>query len=448
MGDYKQLNKELIDANRELKQTIATYQNELVLLRAEIMEQQRLRVEQQQEWRERVISMLSHNFVTTLHDIDANVNIAEILGYCNLPSIAVGVSGKSDSSGQSRSSQLVREFRRSSIICRQNNVRMSPTRRPQDDNAIAEQTEYSKLDETSGSDMDLDNSVDGVGNIIDVENDENEENEELHCIREANEEEEEEEEGEDDDDDDRNTATLVEKHKRKPIRDLTNIVSNEIGEKGHFVTKRGKQRDLRNDKEDSIQAVRDVGHDYRQSIYHPCDIEVENDLVNTIRNTLYFSHNDYDESVTNIAELNKLNSEDKDQIKKRVVVRVQRLHEPPQPVQHFQTTKQTTTPKKYENANDSKRIDDLSLGITQFSMGNFLEASCSTPCHNEKPTSADGMTENKTNATTLSTTASQTQEINQSMRPQRRCAPKNLVEPNLISKQRSEFGKRRGKKLK
>lgn len=84
MGDYKQRNKELIDENRELKQIIATYQKELVLTRAELMEQHRIRVEREREYRDRVLALLAQNFMASVHDINANVNIPELLGTTHL----------------------------------------------------------------------------------------------------------------------------------------------------------------------------------------------------------------------------------------------------------------------------------------------------------------------------------------------------------------------------
>ncbi|XP_036338236.1 uncharacterized protein LOC118748050 [Rhagoletis pomonella] len=56
----KLLNKELINANRTLKQIISAYQTELVNIRAELMEQRRVRVEAEHR-RKRVLEILSHN---------------------------------------------------------------------------------------------------------------------------------------------------------------------------------------------------------------------------------------------------------------------------------------------------------------------------------------------------------------------------------------------------
>lgn len=255
MGDYKLLNKELVDANRELKQTITTYQNELVLTRAELMEQHRIRVEGEREYRDRVLSLVAHNFMALMRDIDANVNVPELLGCISCgqnSNYTNGSSAKSDSnSSRRRSTHIVREFRRSSAVSRQNSVRMSPTRRPYASHAIIEQTETSKLEESeSGSDMDLDNSI-NKDNVIDVELEESYENADLHCIKEASEEECEENDG-------GKKCTVVEKRNRQPIRDISNINMDQVENKENFVTRRGKGRNRCSDNENSIEIPRNV----------------------------------------------------------------------------------------------------------------------------------------------------------------------------------------------
>ncbi|XP_054740404.1 uncharacterized protein LOC129245968 [Anastrepha obliqua] len=76
MGDYKQLNKDLIDANRELKQAIATYQKELTSMRAELIELQRLRIGTERDCRDRIFSFVTKNlknFVSSLREIDISI---------------------------------------------------------------------------------------------------------------------------------------------------------------------------------------------------------------------------------------------------------------------------------------------------------------------------------------------------------------------------------------
>ncbi|XP_054736642.1 uncharacterized protein LOC129243564 [Anastrepha obliqua] len=102
MGDYKQLNKELIDANRELKQKIATYQKELTSMRAELIELQRLRIGTECDCRDRMLSFATNNFknfLSSLREIDTNINVMELLDYDNCVqngSCNVGVSCQSE----------------------------------------------------------------------------------------------------------------------------------------------------------------------------------------------------------------------------------------------------------------------------------------------------------------------------------------------------------------
>lgn len=85
----------------------------------------------------------------------------------------------------------------------------------------------------------------------------------------------------------------------------------------------------------------------------------------------------------------------------------------------------------------------MSLGIIEFSMGNFLEASCSTPCHSMKATTADATIDETTHAFSYSLSSQTTSQCN---RPSRRCAPKTLAEPNLKGKLRNDSGKKKTKK--
>ncbi|XP_011197859.2 uncharacterized protein LOC105222304 [Bactrocera dorsalis] len=422
MGDYKLLNKELVDANRELKQTIATYQNELILTRAELMEQHRIRVEGEREYRDRVLSLVAHNFMALMRDIDANVNVQEFLG-CNScgqnSNYTNGVSAKSDSaSSRRRSTHLVREFRRSSAVTRQNSIQLSPTRRPYESHAIIEQTETSKLEESeSGSDMDLENSI-TEDNVIDVEREESYENADLHCIKEASEEECEE-------NDDGKKCTVVYKRNRQPVRDVANIHMEQIENKGYYVTKREKERNRRSDKENSIEVPRNVEVD---------GMEVEDDLIQAMNQSLHVSDSKITDNNDKWKEIIKEN------FKRHVVVKVKRMHEPQPAVAHFNTEEHTLMPE-YEISVEKIRNDELSLGISQFSMGNFLEASCSTPCHGMKAAMAEATTD-ETECDGSCSVSSQTTSL--CVRPSRRCAPTTLAEPSLRVKLRSDSGKRKG----
>ncbi|XP_039957793.1 uncharacterized protein LOC120772956 [Bactrocera tryoni] len=421
MGDYKLLNKELVDANRELKQTIATYQNELVLTRAELMEQHRIRVEGEREYRDRVLSLVAHNFMALMRDIDANVNVQELLS-CNSceqnSNYTNTVNAKSDSASfRRRSTHLVREFRRSSAVTRQISIQLSPTRRPYESHAIIEQTETSKLEESeSGSDMDLENSI-TEDNVIDVEREGSYENADLHCIREASEEECEE-------NDDGRKCTVVDKRNRQPIRDISNIHKEQV-ENRYYVTKRGKERNRRRDTENSIEVPRNVEVD---------GMEVEDDLIQTMNQTLHVSDSQITDNNDKWMEVNPEN------FKRHVVVKVKRMHEPQPAVVHLNTKENTLIPE-YEISVENIRNDELSLGITQFSMGNFLEASCSTPCHGMKAAMAEGTTD-ETNCDGSCSASSQTTSL--CLRPSRRCAPTTLAEPSLRVKLRSDSGKRKG----
>nr|XP_014085186.1 uncharacterized protein LOC106614149 [Bactrocera oleae]XP_036230999.1 uncharacterized protein LOC106614149 [Bactrocera oleae] len=420
MGDYKLLNKELVDANRELKQTITTYQNELVLTRAELMEQHRIRVEGEREYRDRVLSLVAHNFMALMRDIDANVNVPELLGCISCGQNANytnGSSAKSDSnSSRRRSTHIVREFRRSSAVSRQNSVRMSPTRRPYASHAIIEQTETSKLEESeSGSDMDLDNSI-NKDNVIDVELEESYENADLHCIKEASEEECEENGG-------GKKCTVVEKRNRQPIRDISNINMDQVENKENFVTRRGKGRNLCSDNENSIEIPRNV---------EIGDMEVEDDLIHAMNHSLRVSG-------STITDNNKWKAVDEENFKRHVVVKVKRMHAPQPAVIHFST--ENTLMPEYEISVENIRNDELSLGLTQFSMGNFLEASCSTPCHGIKAAMAEA-TNDETTCGSSCSLSSPTPSL--CGRPSRRCAPTTLAEPSLRAKLRSDSGKRKG----
>ncbi|XP_011180140.2 uncharacterized protein LOC105210717 [Zeugodacus cucurbitae] len=421
MGDYKQLNKELVDANRELKQTIAIYQKELVLIRAELMDQHRLRVETEREYRDRVLALLAQNFLTSVREIDANVNVPELIGFNNntqTSNYTNGISAISDSrNSRRRSTHLVREFRRSSAVCGQNSIRMSPTRRPYEDHAIIEQTETSKLEESCDSDMDLENSI-VQNNVIEVENEESYENADLHCIKEANEEEYEENMGD-------RMCTVVEKSNRQPIRDISNIDMEQVEHKGSYVTKRGKQRKGYNNNENSIQVARNVEDD---------DMELEDDLIHALNRSLHVSDKT---TMDNNAARKPL---DEECFKRQLVVKIKRLHEPEHAVVHFSAEDNTIIPEEHELSVENRRNNELSLGITQFSMGNFLEASCSTPCNSMKAAKEDATHDETSDASSYSFATSQC------MRPSRRCAPTTLAEPNLRVKLRNDSGKRTKKR--
>uniref|UniRef100_A0A034VU38 Uncharacterized protein n=1 Tax=Bactrocera dorsalis TaxID=27457 RepID=A0A034VU38_BACDO len=118
MGDYKQLNKKLVDDNRVLKQAIAAYREELGLIRAELLEQHRIRVESERAFRDRALSLVAHNFMASVRDIDANINVPELVynsSYENLCSSCTnGPSTENDNNScRHRSTNLVRDFHRS-----------------------------------------------------------------------------------------------------------------------------------------------------------------------------------------------------------------------------------------------------------------------------------------------------------------------------------------------
>ncbi|XP_053963315.1 uncharacterized protein LOC128866527 [Anastrepha ludens] len=445
MGDYKQLNKDLIDANRELKQTIAAYQRELNSMRAELIEHHRLRIESERDCRDRMLSFATKNFknfLSSLREIDTNINVMDLLGYDNCVqngSYNVGVSCQSDSTRASRRSiHLAKEFRRSSALCRQHSVlQISPTRRHNADNAINDETEMEAVSEQSGSDMDLENSM-SEENVIDVENDQTGENEELRCIRETNEEESEDEiamhrsgEG----------PTFM----RQPIKNLTNLDMEDRQPKANIVTKRGKHHHRRSDIENSIEVARNIGQD---STYTPSsyvnEIEVEDNLVASMHRSLHLSHSTY-----NMRELNEQCDAGKDspslnidEFNRPLMVRVHRIREPSHIGVHFENEEHTITTKSLlcEHLLETGKNGELSLGLTEFSMGNFMDAPCSTPCHSIAAAVAAAITEETNNSSSVSPLS---QTTSQSTRPSRRCAPKALAEPSLRDKLRSDSGKRR-----
>ncbi|XP_054740403.1 uncharacterized protein LOC129245967 [Anastrepha obliqua] len=442
MGDYKQLNKDLIDANRELKQAIAAYQRELNLMRAEVIEHHRLRIESERDCRDRMLSFgtkILKNVLSSLREIDTNINVMELLDYDNCVqngSCNVGVSCQSDSR---RSIHLAKEFRRSSALCRQHSVlQISPTRRHNADNAINDETEMEAVSEQSGSDMDLENSM-SEENVIDVENDQTGENEELRCIRETNEEESEDE---------------IAMHRsgdgptfmRQPIKNLTNLDMEDRQPKVNIVTKRGKQHHRRSDIENSFEVARNIGQD---STYTPSsyvnEIEMEDNLVASMHRSLHLSH-----STCNMRELHEQCDAGKDspsrnieEFNRALMVRVQRLREPSHIGDHFENEEHTITTKSLlcEQLLETGKNGELSLGLTEFSMGNFMDASCSTPCHSIVAAAVATAKTEETNNSSSVIPLSQT--TSQSTRPSRRCAPKALAEPSLRDKLRSDSGKRR-----
>ncbi|XP_036334619.1 uncharacterized protein LOC118745202 isoform X2 [Rhagoletis pomonella] len=441
MGDYKLLNKEIIDANRELKQTLSAYQTELVKMRGELMEQRRVQVEAERDYRDSLLSFWSQNFLSFARKIDENVNVLELLGHdksAQSLNSHVGIRGQSNSTRR-RSTQLVSDFRRSSAVCRQRSVvHMSPTRRQREDNAIEEEHETGPVvgdENLSGSDMDLDNSL----NVIDVDNDETFENAQLRCIREGNEEEEKEtDEGEEHNE-------TYEESNRQPIRDVTNWNVEHRDPKACVATRRGKGQRLRNDSENSIELARNIEQDDRQqSASHLSEGDVEDDLTNILHCTLHVSR-----SANDLRELTNSNGQtinpfQNENLNRHLRVRVQRLHEPQKNDVHFANEENVIRPEEEPSSVDVRKYygeqeHDPLLGITTLSLGDFQELCSSTPCHKRAQADSENRSNENSELYSFSSTC-------QTMRPSRRCAPKALAEPSLKEKLRSDSGKRRPKK--
>ncbi|XP_039957797.1 uncharacterized protein LOC120772958 [Bactrocera tryoni] len=118
MGDYKQLNKKLVDDNRVLKQTIAAYRKELGLIRAELLEQHRIRVESERAYRDHALSLVANDFMASVRDIDANINVPEFVYNSSYESLCSSCTydpstENDNTSCRHRNTNLVREFHRS-----------------------------------------------------------------------------------------------------------------------------------------------------------------------------------------------------------------------------------------------------------------------------------------------------------------------------------------------
>ncbi|XP_067626580.1 shugoshin [Eurosta solidaginis] len=433
MCDYKQLNKEVIDANRALKQLVTTLQTELVMLKADRMEQHRQRVEAEFNCRERFRTLIK-SFLTSLREIDADINIMEYI-----QSVDANLVGVSDQSGFSkcakrRSTQLVSDFRRASVACRQQSVvQMSPTRRVQEKDATMIEEE---------SDMDLENSI-NPDNIIDVENDDDTiENEALGCIDEGTEEELEME------------SNMYMTPKQNPLRDVSNkIMENRPAKrKESDIRRRGKQGERLNACENSIDTARDLALDYSQTpTQFDLDNDIEDELVSSVQRSLHLTIGRA-ESNTRVDKQNEYIVCNEKPIR-NLVVRLQRLHELPPNIMVYNATEDTIVPHDLENLADITKENDgteTSLGLPEYSMGNFLEKPCSTPCHN-------GKAQSNTSALveTMAVSAACTDEVgstpsvdNSTLRPSRSCIPRNLAEPKLNTKLRNASKVKRSKSKK